>query len=294
MIGVFDSGIGGLTTLKELQKILPEADYLYLGDTANSPYGKRSVERVRDFTEAGVEFLFQKGAEIVLIACNTASTDALRFLQEKYRKISPEKKVLGVLIPAVEQALENSRYGNIGLIATEHTVRSGNFEEECLRKYPEKYQKNFSEKNQKKNARNAKFQKIPQIISVSAPLLVPLIEEGWSEKPETMAILKKYILPLTSQNIDTLILGCTHYPILEKMFSKKMGKNCTIINSGKAQAEKFLLYLKKHPEISEKILKNTQKIGTCKYFTTDCPEKFSHLATKFLGKHIQEVKKVAI
>ena len=272
MIGVFDSGIGGLTTLRELQKILPEYSYMYLGDTANTPYGKRSVSRVRELTEAGVNFLFSKGAHIVLIACNTASTDALRYLQEKY----PEKKILGVLIPAVEKALEYSRYGNIGIIATQHTVDSGNFEREIQKKYKEYSQ----------------FKTSPSVVSVSAPLLVPLIEEGWAHKPETTSILKKYILKLKAAQVDTLILGCTHYPILQKIFERKMGKNCVIVDSGKAQAEKFQKYLKNHPEISEKLSLHSDK--KMQFFTTDCPKKFLDLGRKFLGVQILSVEKIEI
>lgn len=282
MIGVFDSGLGGLTTLKELQKILPEYSYIYLGDTANAPYGKRSKQRVRELTEAGVLFLFQKGATVVLIACNTASTDSLRFLQEKY----PEKKILGVLIPAVETALASSRYGNIGMIGTEHTVDSGNFEKEIQKKSPAFFRPT------EKDSRNMRFQKTPTLSSVAAPLLVPLIEEGWTDKPETKSILKKYLISLKSHHVDTLILGCTHYPILEKLISRKMGKNCTIINSGKSQAEKFQKYLKNHPEISQKLLTN-EKTNT-QFFTTDCPEKFLNFGKKFLGRPLSSVKKTEI
>lgn len=282
MIGIFDSGIGGLNTLKELQKILPEYEYLYLGDTANAPYGKRSPERVQTLTEAGVNFLFQKGAKIVLLACNTASTDALRFLQNKY----PDKKILGVLIPAVEKALESSRYGNIGIIGTEHTIASGNFEKE-IAKNAQKY---FTPTE--KDRKNTRFHSPPQVFSQTAPLLVPLIEEGWAKKPETQSILKKYLLPLKSCNIDTLILGCTHYPIVEKSITRKMGKNCIIIDSGKAQAQKFLEYLENHPEISQKLTQ--QSHPRTQFLTTDCPDKFKQLSKKFLGMQISSVGKIEI
>jgi glutamate racemase len=285
MIGVFDSGLGGLTTLKELQKVCPEYAYCYLGDTANAPYGKRSTETIKKLTEQGVEFLFAKGAKIVLIACNTASSDALRFLQKKYKNI-PEKKVLGVLIPAAQQALEHSRYGVIGVVGTQHTIDSGNFEKEIAKNADQFFSPT------EKDARNKKrFQKIPKVFSASCPLLVPLIEEGWVKKPETTSIVKKYITPLKSCNIDTLILGCTHYPIIEKIFQKKMGKNCRVINSGKAQAEKFLDYLQSHPEIETAITQKSAE-NTTQFFTTDCPEKFRTLGQKFLGIPLPHVQKV--
>ncbi len=291
MIGVFDSGLGGLTTLKELQKILPEYEYCYLGDSANAPYGKRTAEQVTALTEKGVDFLFQKGAKIVLLACNTASSDALRFLQKKYK--DTDKKVLGVLIPAVEKALENSRYGNIGVVATAQTIETGNFEKEVLKNYPQFF---TPFRTNKKDCNNTKFQKIPKVFSVAAPLLVPLIEEGWAKKPETKSILKKYILSLKSCNVDTLILGCTHYPLLQKSFARLMGKNCKIINSGQAQAEKFVEYLQNHPEI-QKILENSSgEISGKKiqFFTTDCPEKFQKLGQEFLGVPLPKVKKIEL
>lgn len=276
MIGVFDSGFGGLTTLKELLHYMPNHDYLYLGDSARAPYGNRSVESVIQCTEQGVEFLFKKGASVVLIACNTASSDALKYLQEKY---GSEKKVLGVLIPTIETALENTRYGRIGLVATRGTVLAGNFEKELEKKWNDFYRP--TEK---------KAQKKPSLSSQACPLLVPLIEEGWIKKPETKMILKKYVLPLKTHNIDTLILGCTHYPLLEKAFAKKMGKNCVLINSGKAQAEKFISYLRNHPEISTVLSQNKH----IRFFTTDCPHRFQKLGQKFLGRGIGEVEKIEV
>lgn len=287
MIGVFDSGLGGLTTLKELQKICPEYQYLYLGDNANAPYGKRSKERIISLTEKGVEFLFQQGAKIVLLACNTASTDALPFLQKKYN--TTEKKILGVVIPTIETALEKSRYGNIGVVGTTHTILSKKFEKEA-----EKLAKHLFRPEQK-DTKNSLFQKVPKIFSASCPLLVPLIEEGWDRKPETKMILKKYIRQLKSCHVDTLILGCTHYPLLEKSFQRIMGKNCIIINSGKAQAEKCKTYLEKHQDISKKIEKNTPfEKNSSQFFTTDCPEKFRSLGQKFLGVPLPKVTKVEL
>lgn len=277
MIGVFDSGFGGLTTLKALLQLLPQYDYLYLGDSARAPYGNRSKESVVKYTEQGVEFLFSRGATIVLIACNTASSDALRLLQKKYIQEGDEKKVLGVLIPAAEKALETSRYGNIGIVGTRGTITAKNFENELQKRAKDLY-----------TPSSKKARITPQISSQACPLLVPLIEEGWIKKPETTMIVKKYLTKIKTHNLDTLILGCTHYPLLEKIFSRKMGKNCRLINSGAAQAEKFVEYLDRHPEIQKNISQNTQK----KFFTTDCPERFEDLGKNFLGRGIGKVEKV--
>ncbi|MEI7511537.1 MAG: glutamate racemase [Candidatus Peregrinibacteria bacterium] len=274
MIGVFDSGFGGLSTVRELIKLFPQHDMLYLGDSARAPYGNRSKETVTKYTQEGVEFLFSQGAKIVLIACNTASTDALRFLQQKY---GDEKKVLGALIPAVEEALEKTRYGNIGVVGTRGTILAGNFEKEIHNRAPLLY-----------HPTEKKALPVPQVFSVACPLLVPLIEEGWIKKPETRMILKKYLLKLKSCHIDTLILGCTHYPLLEKEFVKKMGKNCVIVNSGRSQAQKFEEYLKNHSEISETLSQN----GIRQFFTTDSPERFAELGSQFLGQKMGKVEKV--
>lgn len=280
MIGIFDSGFGGLTTLRELLRILPQYSYVFLGDQARTPYGNRSPETVTQFTSEGVDFLFSQGAKIVLIACNTASADALRHLQKKY---GAEQKVLGALIPAMEESLQKSRYGRIGLIATRGTIEAKNYDAELEKLWQEHY------KPQEKKA----FPK-PKLYKVAAPLLVPLIEEGWSKKPETKMILKKYVMPLKHAHVDTLILGCTHYPLLEKQFLRKMGKSCSIINSGKAQAEAFAQYLKRHPEI-ERILQNrSSQDPTVQFFTTDSPERFQKLGQQFLGQKIKQVHKAAL
>ncbi len=288
MIGIFDSGFGGLTTLKELLKIIPERDFLFLGDQARSPYGIHGQERVTEYTEQGVEFLFTKGAKIVLLACNTASADALRNLQAKY---GSQKKVLGALIPAMEEALQKTRYGRVGLIATRSTVETGNYEKELQKLWKTHY------KPTEKKALTK-----PILTSVSAPLLVPLVEEGWIKKPETRSILKKYLISLKHANVDTLILGCTHYPLLQKEFERKMGKNCVIINSGASQAKAFAEYLKNHPKISSSLSQSSSSSsplqrgarGDLQFFTTDCPEKFQKLGEIFLGKKMKKVENVKL
>ncbi|QQS58995.1 glutamate racemase [Candidatus Peregrinibacteria bacterium] len=267
MIGIFDSGFGGLTTVRELRRILPQYDILFLGDSARTPYGSRSTSAVTRFTEEGVQRLFAEGAKIVLVACNTASADALRYLQSKY----PHQKTLGVLIPAAEEALAQTRFGRIGVLATRGVVASKNYEKELNKLTSLLY-----------HPADTRAEQIPKITSAPAPLLVPLVEEGWIKKPETRMILRKYLRPLKEANIDTLILGCTHYPLLLQEFQRKMGKQCVIINSGVAQARNFVNYLSRHREIEQTLSQN----GVCRFLTTDDATRFRELGSRFLGETI--------
>ena len=194
MIGVFDSGLGGLTILKYFLKELPQYNYIYLGDSARAPYGNRSQDVIYNYTKEAVDFLFSKGCQIIIFACNTASSQALKKIQQEYLpKKYPNKKVLGVIIPLVEEATKNDRIKKIGVIGTKATIKSNVYAKELL----------------KLNPKSKIFQK-------KAPLLVPLIEEGWIKKKETKMILKKYLRELKMEQVDALILACTHYPILIK------------------------------------------------------------------------------
>jgi glutamate racemase len=275
MIGFFDSGFGGLSVLSEWQRKAPEYSILFLGDSVRAPYGSRSSETVIRYTDEGVSWLFENGAKIVVVACNSASSEALQYVQKKY----PGRKVLGILIPTAEEALQKTRFGRIGVVGTRRTVESQNYEKAIKKLVPKYYspQENRSEK-------------IPKIVSVSAPLLVPLIEEGWQKRPETRSILKKYLLSLKGHNIDTLVLGCSHYSLLKKEFQRKMGKQCLIIDSSAVQAKKLREYLTCHPE-TERTL---DKEGKHMFFTTGCPEKFRILGSTFLGRSLGKnfVKKV--
>ena len=269
MIGVFDSGYGGLTVLKPLLEALPEYDYLYLGDNARAPYGIRSAETVREYSEQALEYLFSKGCSLILIACNTASSEALRYLQQKYLrdKNVKDKKILGVIRPLAEAAIKATKNNKIGVVGTKGTIASKAYEAELT--------------NLNKNI---------TVFSKACPLLVPLIEEHWQNKPESRMILKKYIKPLKSTNIDVLILGCTHYPLMYKQFKKDTGKRVNVLDSGRIVAESLKDYLKRHPEI-EKLL---TKKGIREYYTTDSPEKFKEFANAELKLNIKEVTKVEI
>lgn len=272
MIGVFDSGLGGLTILKEFLKVLPEYDYIYLGDSARAPYGNKSQELIYNYTKEAVDFLFKKGCRIVIIACNTASAKALKKIQQEWlKKHYSDRRVLGVVVPIVEEVLKITmsapEKNRIGVIGTLSTTKSGVYGKEFS-----KYCKNF------------------EIFEQACPLLVPLVEEGWIKKRETRMILKNYLRPLKQKKVKILILGCTHYPILLKSIREIMGRQCEVLNSPKFVAAKLIDYLRRHPEIEKNILKNKKRI----YYTTDNPSRFKLLGEKYLKRKIKEVKKIKL
>jgi glutamate racemase len=263
MIGVFDSGYGGLTVLKAFLEKLPEYDYLYLGDSARAPYGNKSLKVVYEYTRQAVEFLFRQGAVLIVLACNTASVKALRKIQQEWLPVhQPDRRVLGVVIPLAEAAVEASRQGRIGVIGTRATVESRVFEQELHKLNPDL-----------------------TVFERACPLLVPLVEEGWVGRPETNMILKKYVRPLKSTAIDTLILGCTHYPFLKKDIERIMGKNCRVLDAPAIVADKLADYLHRHFEIEERLSSS----GNRNFYTTDDPERFRTFGEAFLGRKIHEV-----
>ena len=250
MIGVFDSGYGGLTVFRELDKKFPKYDFIYFGDNARTPYGSRSPETIYEYTKEAVDWLFGQGCKLIILACNTAAAAALRRIQQE----SPERKVLGVLIPVAETvAKENPT--DVGILATKATVESQAYERE-LRKFlsPE-----------------------VKIIQQAAPLLVPLIEEGWTEHPITREVLKHYLADFKKENIKNIILGCTHYPFIKHLITEEMP--CVkIFDSPSVIPASLENYLARHPEIEQKLSKN----GLRRYLTTDDPKSFSAFAQHHL------------
>ena len=269
MIALFDSGYGGLTVLKPIMELLPEYDYLYLGDNGRAPYGNHSPENIKRFSEEAVEYLFKKGARLIVFACNTASSLALRHVQQKYLNGSKEqdRKILGVLIPAAEEAVKVTKSGRVGVIGTKATVNSKVYDKEIH-----------------KLSSNIK------IYSQACPLLVPFIEENWHKKPEATSILKKYLRPLKSCNIDTLILGCTHYPLMIKDIKRIMGKKVKLLHSGEITAKSLRDYLGRHPEIEKHLTKNK----TRRFLTTDDSLKFKEFTEKHLGMKIKTPEKIQL
>lgn len=269
MIGVFDSGVGGLTVLQHFLLDSPQYSYIYLGDNANVPYGNKSSEIIYKYSKKAIDFLYSKGCKLIIVACNSASAQALKKLQQEYLpKNYPNLKVLGVIRPIAEKVASIDKIKKIGIIGTKATINSNIYLDEI----------------KELNSKIEIFQK-------ATPLLVPLIEEAWLKKPETKMILKKYLITLKNKQIGALILACTHYPFLLKPIQKIMGKNCLVFDTGKVVSESLKKYLKKHSEIEENLNK---KEGECFFFTTDEPDKFKELGEKFLGRKINNIKKVSL
>lgn len=261
-IGVFDSGLGGLFTLKALTQTLPAYDYVYLGDTKRLPYGSRSHDTIYQFLIEGVEFLFSKNCSLVIIACNTASAEALLTLQQEYLpKYHPTKKVLGMIVPLVE---EIAQYKTVGLIGTSATISSGAYQREAKK-------------------RTSKT----RIISQATPLLVPLIESG--EHKWIKPITKEYISCFKNKKLDALILGCTHYAIIKSEIQSLLPKHTVIISQDTIIPQKTKDYLKRHPEITTHL---SQKKGR-EFYVTDTTDYFTKQASVWFGKKIR-IQKVHI
>jgi glutamate racemase len=256
MIGVFDSGFGGLVVLREFLQVLPEYDYLYLGDNARIPYGTRSDRAVIRFTEQAVDYLFRQGCRLIVLACHTASARALRRIQQVWLPARyPGLRVLGVLIPTVEEAVSRTRLKRIGVIATEGTVASQSFELELKKLDPE-----------------------VEVVQQACSLLVPIIESGEQEWEGTTLILRRYLAPFRGR-VDTLILGCTHYSILKDQIRAILGDGHDLICSGQVTAAKLVDYLLRHPEMETQLSRG----GTRRYLTTDLTPRFAQLASLFMG-----------
>ena len=254
MIGIFDSGIGGLTVVRAFTEHLSGYDIIYFGDTARTPYGNKSPETVVKYALEDTDLLLNKGAELIVMACNTASSIATARVSETY-----DIPVFEVITPAVELAIKASKTFRIGVIGTRATINSGI------------YEKKIKEINA-----DAK------VYSVACPLLVPLVEEGWLNKPETRMIVKKYLHPLKVRQIDTLILGCTHYPILNRIIQEKIGKRVNIIDSSLAVADRVKSFLNNHSEIEGLLSKK----GDTRFFVSDITSQFEKTAKHILKKTV--------
>ncbi|MBI2047507.1 MAG: glutamate racemase [Parcubacteria group bacterium] len=263
-IGIFDSGFGGLHVLRSIIKTLPQYNYIYLGDTARMPYGVRPQNEIHEFAKQAIDFLFKNGCELVVFACYTASSGALRKIQQRYLSIQyPNKNVLGVLVPTIEEAVVVTKNKRIAVLATESTVSSGAFTRELIKLDP-----------------------IVRVFEKACPLLVPIVERGEHNLKTTELILKTYLKPLISKKIDTLILGCTHYGILKRHIKKITGNSVRVINSADVVPEKLALYLNNHPEIDNALGK--QK--STRFYSTDLTPHFQNLGSQFFGKRIHVQK----
>ena len=262
-IGVFDSGYGGLTVLRDIKALLPQYDYLYLGDNARAPYGSRSFELVYDFTLQAVEYLFGQGCRLVIVACNTASAKALRSIQQNdLPRIDPNRRVLGVIRPTVEQVGEISRNGHIGILGTPGTIASESYNMEIAKLYPH-------------------FHAYGQ----PCPMWVPLVENKEYDSPGADYFVKKYIDQLMQRcaDIDTVILGCTHYPLLLPKIRQFMPQGVAVVPQGEIVAHSLADYLRRHPEIEHCCSRG----GSTEYLTTESASKFEQSASVFMNVDIK-------
>lgn len=260
MLGIFDSGVGGLTVARAIRARLPPYQICYLGDTARLPYGNRSADVVYQFTVEAVSYLLAQGCPLVIVACNTASALALRRLQQEWLPSHyPEARVLGVIRPMAEYAAQASRGGCVGVVGTRSTVDSGAYVRELQAANP--------------NLR---------VTQQACPLLVPLIEEGWGKRPETKKILRTYLRPLKLARVDLLVLGCTHYPMLQKQFSDIMGPACAVPDPAKVVADKLAGYLARHPEIARRLTQGSAH----RFWVTDRTEHFAKIARQWMGEPV--------
>jgi glutamate racemase len=249
-IGIFDSGIGGLTVLKEIVKKLPQENIIYLGDTARVPYGIRSPETVTRYSFENTQFLLAQDIKMLVVACNTASAISLGAVKKEY-----PLPVVGVLEPGARAAVVATKTRKIGIIGTEATIGSGAYEREILRLAPD-----------------------VKAFSLACPLFVSLAEEGWTDNDVAELVAERYLSPLRGTGIDTLVLGCTHYPLLKPVISRAVGKDITLIDSAMETAKEVVDVLEKL-----KWRENGKGEGLRKFFVTDTPARFEKIGKRFLG-----------
>lgn len=257
-IGIFDSGLGGLVIAKSIFKRLPQYDYIYLGDTKNLPYGEKSQRQIYKHTEQAVNFLFGQNCRLVIIACNTASALALRKLQKQYLPHNyPERRILGVVIPTLEEAGKSHKGKRIGVLGTSATIKSHIYKKELT-----------------------KIDKRAQIFEMAAPELVPLVEQNSLQKAENR--LKLYMEALEKKHIQTLILACTHYPLLKKAAVRFAGKEVKVLGQDEIVPKKLADYLKRHPETDCALSKS----GGRTFYVTKFKNDFKLVAKRLFGKEI--------
>jgi len=263
-IGIFDSGYGGLTILKEIRKLLPQYDYIYLGDNARTPYGTRSFDVVFEYTLEAVKKLFELNCELTILACNTASAKALRNIQQNILpEIAPEKRVLGVIRPSVEEVLNITRNKHIGVLGTNGTVSSGSYLIEL------------------EKISNGEL----VVTQEACPMWVPIRSSDLIGTMGANYFVEKNITQLLSSDpeIDTIILGCTHYPLLSETIRKYLPDGITLVEQGPIVAKKMLDYLNRHPEMEEKCSAE----GSIQYFTTEQASNFEGKASIFMDEKIE-------
>ena len=261
-IGIFDSGIGGLTVVRQIHFALPNENLVYLGDTARVPYGTKSPGTVVRFACEDTQFLLQQNVKAVVVACNTASAWALPALQQKFGL-----PIFGVIIPGARAALDKTRTRRIGVIGTSATIRSQAYSEAILARC-----------------------ETARVFACPCPLLVPLVEEAWTDHPVTHRVLREYLRPLLQHRIDTLVLGCTHYPLLKNALRKVTKGRIKLVDS----AESCALYVKEHLAELKLLNANRKHRGTIQPFVTDEAGRFDEMAARFLGQKAEPARKIEL
>lgn len=248
-IGVFDSGVGGLTVVKQIMKVLPHENIVYFGDTARVPYGTKSKEAVTKYSKQNVRFLRSKDVKAIIVACNTASSNSLDALRETF-----DIPLFGVVVPGVEEALRSTKNKRVGVIGTAGTVRSGAYER-MLRE------------------RDAEI----RIFSKACPLFVPLAEEGWTDNEVAHQAAKRYLTELVELGIDSLVLGCTHYPLLKRCIGMTVGEEIRLVDPAKATAQHMMAFLREHGLLNE-----TGQPGLKQFYLSDSTDTFRYICQKAL------------
>ena len=261
-VGIFDSGIGGLTVVRQIRRALPHEDLVYLGDTARVPYGTKSPGTVIRFACEDTAFLLQQNVKAVVVACNTASAWALPTLEKKFNV-----PIFGVILPGVRAALERTRTRRIGVIATSATIRSAAYTRGLLARCD-----------------------MVRVFARACPLLVPLVEEGWTRRPVTREILREYLVPLRRHRIDTLILGCTHYPLLKGALREVLGSGVALVDS----AESCARDVRERLDALGLLSKTRKRAGVIQPFLTDETDRFAEVAKRFLGEPCESAWKVEL
>lgn len=256
MIGIFDSGVGGMTVARAIEHLCPDLPLVYFGDIARTPYGSKSPDTIIRYSRFNTDFLLEQGAELIVVACNSASSAAADALRFHY-----SVPVLDVITPATIKAAELSGAGRIGIIGTRATVKSGIYPQRIREIRPD-----------------------AKVFSQACPLLVPLVEEGWLNKRETKMILRGYLHPLRLKKIDTLVLGCTHYPLLKQLIGPRIGNQVRLIDSSVEMALHVQAYLDAHPELKERL---RGKGGASRFYVSDCTEAVEQMAARIFGRPLE-------
>lgn len=256
-IGMFDSGVGGLTVMQQIVYTLPKENIVYFGDTARLPYGEKSRETIIRYAIENTIFLMEQGIKILVIPCNTASSYAIEKLQQIFNI-----PILGVIDPGVKKVIQTTKNGRIGILGTRGTINSGIYQKKINESMPD-----------------------IEVHAMACPLLAPLVEERFLEHPATSMIVKEYLAPLKNQKVDTILLACTHYPLIQHLIQNEMGQEVKIVDSATTCAESVVAALDDY-----QLHTSLEKQGTHKYFVSDDPEKFQKLGTAFLGMPIHPVE----